>query len=153
MSNKDDWKAAGAASDGKADNGKLRMSLLMVQFGEILRETAGVLTFGADKYPKPPLDDSWRDVPNGVMRYQDALYRHLDELFVKGDRLDSESGRHHLAHAMCNIVFLYELLEEQEKSECQEKQISPINTRETYDITGTPYVTASTLKASESSKS
>lgn len=109
-----DWKAAGAASDGKADTGKIRMSLLMTQFGEILEETAGVLTFGADKYPKPPLDDSWKDVPGGDIRYQDALYRHLNDFFVKGEKLDKESKRHHIAHAICNLVFLYELNESPE---------------------------------------
>ena len=109
---KEDWKAAGAASDGKADNGKVRMSLLLTQFGAIIEDTAGVLTFGADKYPKPPLDNSWRDVPNGEQRYQDALYRHLNDIFVKGERCDKESGRHHIAHAICNLIFLHELLED-----------------------------------------
>ena len=106
-----DWKAAGANSDGKADTGKVRMSLLMTQFGELLEETAGVLTFGAEKYPKPPLDDSWKDVPMGVHRYQDALYRHLNDFLVKGERLDKESNRHHIAHAICNLLFLYYLTE------------------------------------------
>lgn len=105
------WKAAGAASDGKADNGKVRMSLLMSQFPELLEDVAGVLTFGAEKYPKPPLDDSWKDVPNGVIRYQDAMYRHLSAFFGKGESLDAESGRHHLAHAMCNLLFLHSIIE------------------------------------------
>lgn len=103
------WKEAGASSDGKADTGKIRMSLLMTQFGDLLEQTAGVLTFGAEKYPKPPLDDSWRDVPQGIQRYQDALYRHLLAFFVKGEVTDPESGYHHLAHAMCNLTFIYEL--------------------------------------------
>lgn len=106
-----DWKAAGAASDGKADNGKIRMSLLMSQFGDLLEDTAGVLTFGAEKYPKPPLDDSWKDVPNGEMRYQDALYRHLKAFLADGESLDPESKRHHLSHAICNILFLHSMLE------------------------------------------
>lgn len=106
-----DWVVAGANSDGKADTGKTRMSLLMTQFAPLLEETAGVLTFGAEKYPRPPLDDSWKDVPNGVIRYQDALYRHLSSVFSKGEKIDPESGRHHLAHAMCNILFLHYLLE------------------------------------------
>ncbi len=108
-----DWKEDGANSDGKADTGKTRMSLLMVQFGEALADTAGVLTFGAEKYPKPPLDDSWRDVPNGIQRYQDALYRHLHAFFVLGEENDPESGRHHLSHAMCNLLFIKELTSEQ----------------------------------------
>jgi len=109
-----DWKTAGANSDGKADDGKVRMSLLMVQFGEILKQTAGVLTFGAEKYPKPPMDDSWRDVPDGERRYTDALYRHLHAYFVEGEELDEESGLHHFAHAMCNLMFIYEIRKQNE---------------------------------------
>ena len=110
--NMEDWKIAGISSDGKADNGKIRMSLLMTQFGELLEDVAGVLTFGAEKYPLPPLDDSWRHVPNGDIRYQDALYRHLFKVFVNGEMLDEESLRHHFAHAICNILFLHSLIKE-----------------------------------------
>lgn len=99
----------GAASDGKADTGKTRMSLLLVQFGKMIKEVADVLTFGAKKYPKPPLDDSWRDVPNGRQRYADALYRHLHAALVLGEKKDPESGCSHWAHAICNILFLSQL--------------------------------------------
>lgn len=103
---------AGKNSDGKADTGKVRMGLLFTQFGEFLESTAGVLTFGAQKYPKPPLDDSWRDVPDGIRRYTDALYRHLNAFLVKGEVLDPESGMPHLSHVMCNLLFIYELSKE-----------------------------------------
>jgi hypothetical protein len=105
----EEWKEAGRNSDGKADVGKVRAGLLYTQFGDNLMEVAEVLTFGAAKYPKPPLDDSWRDVPGGFNRYQDALYRHIHAYLTKGEVLDPESGRHHLAHAICNILFLMEL--------------------------------------------
>lgn len=104
-----DWKAAGAASDGKADTGKSMMSLLMVQFGDLNKQVADVLTYGADKYPKPPLHDSWKEVPDADRRYIDALYRHLHAVFVEGEELDQESMKHHFAHAICNLHFLYEL--------------------------------------------
>ena len=100
----------GRASDGKADGGKPRASLLFVQFGKALMSIVRVLTFGALKYPKPPLDDSWRDVPNAIVRYQDALYRHLDKIFVEGEWIDPESGEPHITHAQCNMLFLYELM-------------------------------------------
>ena len=105
----DNWKEAGLNSDGKADVGKCMMSLLMVQFGDLNKQVADVLTFGAEKYPKPPLHDSWRGVPDGTRRYTDALYRHLHKYFVEGEELDPESGMHHFAHAMCNLHFIYEL--------------------------------------------
>lgn len=108
----EDWKAAGAASDGKADTGKSMMSLLMVQFGDLNKQTADVLTFGAEKYPKPPLHDSWRNVPQGEQRYLDAAYRHLHTYFVEGEEIDPESGRSHLAHVMCNLHFIHELRKE-----------------------------------------
>lgn len=107
----DDWKAAGAASDGKADTGKVRMSLLMTQFADALEDVAGVLTFGAEKYPKPPLDDSWKDVPNGIVRYQDAFYRHAAKCFHDGELMDPESKRHHISHMICNLLFLRKLLD------------------------------------------
>lgn len=99
----------GKKSDGKADGGKVRQSLLQVQFGKTLNSVAAVLTFGARKYPKPPLDDSWKDVPNAKQRYADALYRHLHAALVLGEKKDPESGESHWAHAICNILFLANL--------------------------------------------
>lgn len=111
------WKEAGRNSDGKADTGKIRMGLLFTQFSEFLEGTADVLTFGAEKYPKPPLDDSWRDVPNAIARYTDAFYRHIQAYFGKGEEFDPESGRHHLFHAICNLLFIYEL--SKKEAECE----------------------------------
>ena len=104
-----DWRAAGAASDGKADTGKCMMSLLMVQFGDLNKQVADVLTYGAEKYPKPPLHDSWKTVPDAERRYTDALYRHLHAYLVDGEEDDVESGKSHLAHAICNLHFIHEL--------------------------------------------
>lgn len=106
---KDDWKAAGAASDGKADNGKTMMGLLMVQFGDLNKQVADVLTFGAEKYFKPPYHDSWKDVPDGKIRYTDGMLRHFHAYFVEGEKVDPESGKSHLAHLMCNVHFIHEL--------------------------------------------
>ena len=100
---------AGRNSDGKADGGKIRTSLLMTQFGKTLMSAAAVLTFGAKKYPKPPLDNSWRDVPEAKQRYTDALYRHLHAALVLGEKVDPESGESHFSHAICNILFLANL--------------------------------------------
>jgi len=68
-----------------------------------LEATVDVLTFGAQKYER----DNWKHVPDSKRRYYDALQRHL-WAWKKGEILDEESGRHHLAHAMCCLMFLYE---------------------------------------------
>ena len=105
----EDWREAGAASDGKADTGKAMMSLMAVQFGDMNKQIAEVLTFGAEKYPKPITHDSWKTVPEGRRRYIDAALRHFHMYFVEGEELDPESGKHHLAHMMTNLHFIYEL--------------------------------------------
>ena len=44
-------------------------------------------------------------VPDAIDRYFDAHMRHM-VAWRKGEALDPESGRHHLAHAGCNVIFL-----------------------------------------------
>jgi len=68
-----------------------------------LEETVKVLTFGAQKYER----DNWKKVPDSKRRYFDALQRHT-WAWKKGEQVDPESGLHHLAHAMCCLMFLYE---------------------------------------------
>jgi len=85
----------------KFDKGKLQFRLITPRSKKALAE---VLTFGAEKYGA----NSWQGVPNGKERYYDALLRHLNA-WELGEDIDSESGLHHLAHAMANIMFLYEL--------------------------------------------
>lgn len=81
----------------KADNGKLQWSLL--PFNE-LEQVVKVLTEGAKKYSP----DNWKNCDD-VKRYKDALLRHITE-YLKGDKVDTEFGCSHLAHAMCNCLFL-----------------------------------------------
>ena len=85
----------------KYDQYKTRFDLLPV---EPIEEVANILTYGANKY-KP---NSWRGVEDGIERYYSALMRHL-VAWRKGEDLDKESDKRHLAHAMCNILFLMEL--------------------------------------------
>lgn len=66
-----------------------------------------VLTFGARKYDA----DNWRKVPNARARYVDAALRHV-LAFMMGERLDPESGEHHLAHAACCMLFVLDFEEE-----------------------------------------
>ena len=42
-----------------------------------------------------------------LRRYFDALQRHVWS-WKQGEQIDPESGIHHLAHAMCCLMFLYE---------------------------------------------
>ena len=84
----------------KFDSGKLQYGLLPPL---ALKETVKVLTIGAVKYDK----NNWQKVPDAQSRYYDALQRHLWDWFA-GEQYDPETGINHLAHAMCNILFLLE---------------------------------------------
>jgi len=84
----------------KYDDDKLEYGLLPPL---ALEETVKVLTFGAKKYER----DNWKQVPDSKRRYFDALQRHI-WAWKKGEQMDEESGLHHLAHAMCCLMFLYE---------------------------------------------
>jgi len=93
----------------KDDAGKptpLLVSELMPKFA--IREVDAVLEFGAKKYAP----GNWRKVPNALDRYYDAALRHI-RAFVKhrttdGGHADAETGLHHLAHAVCCLLFLAE---------------------------------------------
>lgn len=82
----------------KFDHGKLRWDLLpWPEVGEAVE----VLTFGALKYE----DDNWKKVDLPRARYFAAALRHLIAWWG-GERKDPESGRSHLAHAVCCLLFL-----------------------------------------------
>lgn len=84
--------------DGKKfDNGKPRWGLL--PFRE-LKEVVEILTFGAEKYGAW----NWVNV-RPTERYVDAAFRHLTS-WVEGDKKDLESNKSHLAHCICNLLFL-----------------------------------------------
>ena len=84
----------------KYDGGKPMFGLLPPK---ALRSTVDVLTFGAKKYEI----DNWKYVSDSKRRYFDAAQRHLWD-WKEGERFDSESGLHHLSHAICCLMFLYE---------------------------------------------
>lgn len=101
-SKKDAVKASQTATTGgrKFDGGKPRYGLLPPL---AMKATAEVLTFGAEKYEP----DNWKHVPESKTRYFDALERHV-WAWKMGETMDPESGLHHLAHALCCLMFLYE---------------------------------------------
>lgn len=82
----------------KYDQDKLQWSLLPFR---ALQEVVSVLGFGAKKYAA----DNWKHVPEARTRYVDAAFRHLTDWHLK-ERLDGETGKSHLAHAICCLLFL-----------------------------------------------
>lgn len=85
----------------KVDKGKPRLGLVLVEVPHAFEKVGTLLGFGADKYSV----GNWDKVPEGELRYLDALMRHLTS-HHKGERVDPESGELHLAHAAVNIMFL-----------------------------------------------
>lgn len=81
----------------KADEGKLQWSLMPF---EQLEDVVRVLMNGAKKYAR----DNWKKCDD-INRYKDALMRHVVS-YIKGEKNDPEDNLSHLAHAMCNCLFL-----------------------------------------------
>ena len=64
-----------------------------------LQEVLEILEFGAKKYSR----DNWKHVEPA--RYEKAAMRHLIS-YVTGEKMDSETNKSHLAHLICNALFL-----------------------------------------------
>lgn len=95
----DMWFTPGPKPTGrKDDTGKRRYDLIPP---EALADVAAVLTEGAKIYAP----DNWRLVPDARARYTAALMRHVED-FRRGEWVDPKSGLPHLAHAICNAMFL-----------------------------------------------
>lgn len=81
----------------KFDQGKPRFSLLpLKELGQVI----DVLEYGARKYAP----NNWQLVPSSNERYFDAAMRHIIA-FRLGEKNDTESGKSHLAHAICCLLF------------------------------------------------
>lgn len=87
--------------NAKADAGKPQLTLVPRQ---ILFDIAEVRAFGVKKYNDP---DNWKKVE--IQRYRDAAFRHFMAYLDDPQGNDEESGLPHLAHLACNIAFLCEL--------------------------------------------
>ena len=92
-------------SGAKLDAGKSRLGLVLGDFAKALEQVGQVGTFGAKKYT----DHGWLDVPNGVERYTDALWRHL-LAEAGGEAQDQQTELLHAAHAAWNCLARLELL-------------------------------------------
>lgn len=97
----------------KYDQDKVRMSLVIDGFADSLFEVGKIATFGAEKYAA----HSWKGVPDGLERYTDAMYRHLNAE-AQGEEMDDESEMMHAAHTAWNaLARLHFLLENKKKNE------------------------------------
>lgn len=82
----------------KKDHGKPMWDLLPYRQ---VAQIVDILTFGASKYGP----NQWQAVENPGDRYFAALMRHLTA-WKEGEEIDEESGKSHLSHAGCCLLFL-----------------------------------------------
>lgn len=82
----------------KDKKGKRRWELLDLSLIEPLVD---ILQFGAEKYEP----NSWQNVEDPENTWYAALMRHM-AAWRKGEKIDPESHLPHLAHIMCNAMFL-----------------------------------------------
>ena len=85
----------------KFDQNKADYSLMPSHAEE---QIVDVLTYGAKKYDR----ENWRKVPDAKNRYYAAARRHIEQ-WRRGETQDEETGKSHLAHAACCLLFLMEL--------------------------------------------
>lgn len=98
----DDWIAEPNRDIGvKFDEDKPDYSLIPPN---ALEEVVKALTYGAKKYDR----DNWKKVKYALPRYFAAAQRHIWQI-QKGEKFDSETGIHHMAHAICCLMFFIEL--------------------------------------------
>lgn len=97
-----DIKNSQTATTGgrKFDGNKLEYGLLPPL---ALKAVVEILTIGAQKYER----DNWKHVPDAKRRYFDAAMRHMWDS-KSGEKYDEETNKSHLAHAICNLMFLLE---------------------------------------------
>lgn len=86
----------------KLDAGKNRVALVMRGFSRALTEVGRVGTYGANKYSP----NGWKEVPNGIERYDDAMMRH----WLEGRTVDTETGLLHAAQVAWNALAVLELM-------------------------------------------
>lgn len=98
----------------KFDKDKLMWELLPL---EPIEDIVKILTFGAKKYAP----NNWQLVENAEERYYAAAMRHL-VAWRQGQIIDPESGQPHLAHLLCNIVFLSWFEKEKERKQMERDQ-------------------------------
>jgi len=92
-------------SGAKLDAGKPKPDLILRSMAKALSAVIDVATYGANKYT----DDGWEDVPDGIRRYTNAMFRHyLAE--ACGEGRDPDSQLLHAAHTAWNALARLELI-------------------------------------------
>jgi len=92
----------------KYDQGKTDWSLLPWR---AIERAAKIMTFAATPKSEGGKGygvDSWKTVKGGMFRYWAALCRHMFCRFILGEIIDPETGEPHMAHALCNVMFVCE---------------------------------------------
>lgn len=101
----------------KFDTGKSPMGQgLLSYFPRALEYVAYVSQYGAGKYNLDYADKNWNKVENGLLRYTDALLRHVTKEQT-GEVDDPESLLLHAGHAAWNALARLELILQQEGNE------------------------------------
>ena len=95
--------------NAKADAGKLELTLVPP---EMIEAVAVVRMYGNAKYPDGG-KDNWKQVES--QRYWDAAVRHVIGAWDDYTAIDPESGLPHIYHALCNLSFLAERMEQDSK--------------------------------------
>lgn len=85
----------------KADGGKIDYTYLLKDLPVSVDEVTKVLMYGAKKYNR----SNYAKVESE--RYHAAMSRHI-MAYLRGEKNDPETGYHHLAHAVCCLMFLIE---------------------------------------------
>mgnify|MGYP003147075920 CR=1 FL=1 len=104
MSESDPNKIDQHQPGAKLDEGKNRLGLVFGGFSNALRNVGKVGTYGANKYT----DNGWREVPDAIERYTDALLRHQIALLA-GETIDFDSGLRHVDQVAWNALAIAEL--------------------------------------------
>lgn len=98
--------------DAKADAGKCKWHVLGQFFPE-LEQAAAVREQGIEQYG----EYGWTDVEPFFNRYMDAIERHWVAR-MNGEIIDKKSGYDHLAHIICNCLFIMHKM--RRDKECEE---------------------------------
>lgn len=112
----------------KHDGGKYRHSLLPQG---VLQEVIKVLEHGANKYAP----DNWKKVPDARTRYYDAAHRHMDQYWA-GEMTDPDTDLHHLAHAICSLMFIVWLDENAQTN----REVPEMSAAKTYNPTTNSWI-------------
>lgn len=89
----------------KCDKGKNRISFVLDDFAHAIEAVCRVGTDGAEKYT----DSGWKEVDNGVQRYEDAMLRHHFKIETEG-AYDRETNMLHAIHRLWNDMAALELI-------------------------------------------